>query len=168
MVWKVNVWGFGFVFKKIVFSNLKILSVFTWTLDWKRIYSLIHTILFFFKLFILSVSCCSSGARGWGAFSGCGDPGLLSSCRARASHCSYFSCCGSQALEHRLSCSVACGIFPDRDSNLCLLRWQADFSPLSRQGSPHTIYNGWFFSPKIVVVTLSGDTFLWSVSIFSF
>ena len=58
--------------------------------------------------------------------------GLLSSCSVWASHCRGFSCCGawvlgiwasvvvaqglsscsSWALEHRLSCSGACGIFP--------------------------------------------------------
>ena len=31
------------------------------------------------------------------------------------------SSCGS-----RLSCSVACGIFPDQGSNPCTLHWQAD------------------------------------------
>ena len=41
--------------------------------------------------------------------------------------------CGSWALErgsvvvaHGLSCSAACGIFPDQGSNLCPLHWQAD------------------------------------------
>ena len=34
-----------------------------------------------------------------------------------------------------LSCSAACGIFPDQGSNPCLLHWQADSSPLSHQGS---------------------------------
>ena len=44
-----------------------------------------------------------------------------------------FRSCGSRALEHRLSvvahglsCSVACGIFPDQGSNPCPLHWQAD------------------------------------------
>ena len=54
--------------------------------------------------------------------------------RARASHCSGFSCCGAQALgawasvvvARGLSCSVACGIFPDQGSNPCPLHWQAD------------------------------------------
>ena len=47
------------------------------------------------------------------------------------------SSCALQALEHRLnSCPVAGGIFPDQGSNPCLLRWQADSSPLSYQGSP--------------------------------
>ena len=31
-------------------------------------------------------------------FSSCGNPGLLSSCGAPASHCSGFSCCGAWAL----------------------------------------------------------------------
>ena len=33
---------------------------------------------------------------------------------------------GSVAMAHELSCSVACGIFPDQESNLCLLHRQAD------------------------------------------
>ena len=47
--------------------------------------------------------------------------------------------CGSWALKHslvvvahRLSCSVACGIFPDQGSNPRLLCWQADSLPLSQ------------------------------------
>ena len=39
-------------------------------------------------------------------------------------------------MAHRLSCSVACGIFPDQGSNLCPLHWQADSQPLRHQGSP--------------------------------
>ena len=50
-----------------------------------------------------------------------GEQGLHSSYGARASHCDGFSCCGAQALwlvgsvvvKHRISCSAACGIFPD-------------------------------------------------------
>ena len=33
---------------------------------------------------------------------------------------------GSVIVAHGLSCSVACGIFPDQGSNLCPLHWQAD------------------------------------------
>ena len=33
---------------------------------------------------------------------------------------------GSIVEAHGLSCSVACGIFLDQGSNLCLLHWQAD------------------------------------------
>ena len=77
-------------------------------------------------------------------FSSCSEWGLLC-CGAQASHCSGFSCCGARALGmqaqqlwlmgskaqaqqlwHRLSCSTACGIFPDQVSNLCPLHWQAD------------------------------------------
>ena len=72
--------------------------------------------------------------------------GLFSSCGAWASHCCGFSCCRAQALGvrasvvvarglqsagsvvvvHRLSCSAACGIFPDQGLNLCPLHWQVD------------------------------------------
>ena len=41
----------------------------------------------------------------------------------------------SVAVAHGLSCSKACGIFPDQGSNLCSLRWQADSYPLRHQGS---------------------------------
>ena len=49
--------------------------------------------------------------------------------------------CGSQALKHSslvmahgLSCSITYGIFPAQGSNLHLLHWQADSSPLDHQG----------------------------------
>ena len=53
---------------------------------------------------------------------------------AQASHCSGLSCCGAQApgtqisvvVAHGLSCSAACGIFPDQGSNPCPLHWQVD------------------------------------------
>ena len=35
-------------------------------------------------------------------------------------------CADSVVVAHGLSCSVACGIFPDQGSNPCPLRWQAD------------------------------------------
>ena len=34
-------------------------------------------------------------------------------------------------MVHGLSCSMACGIFPDQGSNPCLLHWQVDSLPLS-------------------------------------
>ena len=43
---------------------------------------------------------------------------------------------GSVVVAHRLSCSAACGIFPDQGSNPCPLHWQADSQPLHHQGSP--------------------------------
>ena len=33
---------------------------------------------------------------------------------------------GSVVVAHGLSCSTACGIFPDQGSNPCLLHWQVD------------------------------------------
>ena len=87
-----------------------------------------------------------------GLFSSCGKQGLLFSCGTQDSHCSGFSCCrstgsrgnglsicssqavgrrGSVAVVHRLSCSTACGIFPDQGSNPCFLNWQTDSYPLS-------------------------------------
>ena len=62
----------------------------------------------------------------------------LGSCDMRA-----LECTGSVALVRGLSCSSACGIFPDQGSNLCLLHWQVDSSPLSHQGSPGLLFFKW-------------------------
>ena len=43
---------------------------------------------------------------------------------------------GSVVVAHGLSCSAACGIFPDQGSNPCPLHWQADSQPLRHQGGP--------------------------------
>ena len=45
-------------------------------------------------------------------------------------------CAGSVIVAHGLSCSAACGIFPDQGSNPCPLHWQADSQPLRHQVSP--------------------------------
>ena len=37
---------------------------------------------------------------------------------------------GSVVVAHGLSCSAACGIFPDQGSKPCPLHWQADSQPL--------------------------------------
>ena len=42
----------------------------------------------------------------------------------------------SVVVAHGLSCSMACGIFPDQGSNPCPLHRQADSQPLHHQGSP--------------------------------
>ena len=78
---------------------------------------------------------------------------VCSSCGLQASHCSdfshfrawalehsVFSSCRSWALEHSLSncglsCSSACGIFPEWGSNPRLLQRQTDSLPLSHHGS---------------------------------
>ena len=42
----------------------------------------------------------------------------------------------SVVVARGLSCSAACGIFPDQGSNPCPLHWQADSQQLRHQGSP--------------------------------
>ena len=66
-----------------------------------------------------------------------------SACRARAPGHAGSRNRGSQALDtgsavagHRLSCSRACGLFPNEGLNLSLLHLKADSLPLSHQGSP--------------------------------
>ena len=52
----------------------------------------------------------------------------------------------SVVVAHGLSCSAACGIFPDQGSNPCPLHWQADSQPLRHQGSSCLfLYYGYFF-----------------------
>ena len=85
---------------------------------------------------------------------------LFSSCCTWTSHCGRFSRCGAQALGrggsvvaapglqstdsiavvHGLSCSTACGIFPDQGLNPCLPHLQADSLPLSHQRSPEKCF----------------------------
>ena len=78
----------------------------------------------------------STGSR-CAVFSICGSQALqsrLSNCGARASHRGGFSCYRAWALgawasvvvAHGLSCSAACGIFPELGSNSCPLLWQVD------------------------------------------
>ena len=86
-----------------------------------------------------------------------------SSCSVLTSHCSGFSCCGAWALgalrlqqlrfpgssscghhssvagAHGLSCSVACGDFPDQGSNPCALQQQMDSLPLNHQQSLNNV-----------------------------
>ena len=50
---------------------------------------------------------------------------------------------GSVVVAHGLSCSAACGIFPDQGSNPCALHWQADSQPLRHQGSQDSILDKW-------------------------
>ena len=45
----------------------------------------------------------------------------------------------SVVVAHGLSCSMACGIFPDQGLNPCLLHWQGNSLPLSPQGSPSCV-----------------------------
>ena len=49
---------------------------------------------------------------------------------------------GSVIVAHGLSCSVACGIFPDQGSNPCPLHRQADSQPLRHQGPSCLCLNG--------------------------
>ena len=101
------------------------------------VYSVVS--LFFLNLFIFWVR--------WVFIAVCGlslvvARGPTLQCSARASHCGGFSCCGARALGAQasvvvvfvssvvvapgLSCSMACGIFPDQGWNRCPLHWQAD------------------------------------------
>ena len=42
-----------------------------------------------------------------------------------------------------LSCSAACGIFPEQGPNPCPLHWQANSWPLDHKGSPFFSFSNW-------------------------
>ena len=67
-----------------------------------------------------------------------------------------FGTCGSLALEHGVSCSVACGIFPDQGLNLCLLHWQVDSLPLSHQQSPFPVFSVVVSGIRVYLVLCNG------------
>ena len=70
---------------------------------------------------------------------------------------------GSVVVAHGLSCSTACGIFPDQGSNPCPLHWQADSQPLRHQGSPHVVLIG--FSRHAISLVVNINTFFFSLRI---
>ena len=93
-------------------------------------------------------------------------------CSEWASHCGGFSCCGARALgvwasvvvarglysadsvvvAHGLSCSTACGIFPDQGLNPYPLHWQADSYPLHHQESPRSWPFSRCFSGRVYLI----------------
>ena len=56
---------------------------------------------------------------------------------------------GSIVVARGVSCSMACGIFPDQELKLCLLHWQEDALPLSCQGKPRTLFSWIHFTIAI-------------------
>ena len=67
-----------------------------------------------------------------------GGTALLSSCGgfSRGCRAQTLSTQALAAVAHRLSCPMACRIFPDQGLNPCPLHWHADSSPLDPQGNP--------------------------------
>ena len=74
-----------------------------WSLHLLWWYPHLRLYLSFFSLAMLGLHCCT-----W-SFSSCSEWGLLSSCSARVSHCSGFSCC-IWALGAQASVAVAHGL----------------------------------------------------------
>ena len=126
-----------------------------------------------------------------GLFSSCRELGLLSICGTHVSHydgfsysrawalgCTGLSSCGTWAqwlqlpglwstgsivVANRLSCSAACGMFLNQESNLYLLQWQADSSfNTEPPGNPQVmilnfIVAAYFiYSPNISTLVNSG------------
>ena len=54
----------------------------------------------------------------------------------------------SVVVVHRLSCSAACGIFPDQGLNPCPGHWQVNSYPLHYQGNSHCDFNLHFLMAK--------------------
>ena len=62
---------------------------------------------------------------------------------------------GPAVVVNGLSCSEACGIFPDQGLNPCPLHWQGHSSPTSHQGSPCLL----LWRPLVSVVIFRSTTF---------
>ena len=96
-----------------------------------------------------------------GFSSSCNEQGLLSVCSAQASPCGGCSCSGAQApgcagfssCVHRLSCTTACGIFPDQGLNPCPLHSKMFCLPWNYQGSPCYLCFWCQIQKKIIVKT---------------
>ena len=130
-----NVSSFSFpLWKEVTFSILSKESFFFFN----REHFLFSNFIYLFYLWLCWVSASVRGpspvaASGGHSSSRCAGlspsrPLLLRSTGSRRA--------GSAIVAHGPSCSVACGIFPDQDSNPCALHWQADSQPLRHQGSP--------------------------------
>ena len=120
--------------------------------NWKSCSNKLFSYIQFYYLFIYG---CAESLLLWELFSSFREQGLLSICRARASHCGGFSLQGTGSRAHRLQKLWLPGSStgsivvahtwayllhsmwdpPHQWSNLCLLHWQADTLPLSHQGS---------------------------------
>ena len=66
---------------------------------------------------------------------------------------------GSTVVAPSLSCSKACGIFPDQESNLCPLCWQAGSFPLCYQGSPGSWFLVWVSCSGRVTLTFFNNLY---------
>ena len=77
---------------------------------------------------MLGLRCCMQ------AFSSCGKRGQLFVAVYR-----LLAAVASGVMEHRLSCSTACGIFPDQGLSPWPLHWQPDSYALYHQGNPRVV-----------------------------
>ena len=108
------------------------------------IFSFFINLFIYLFLAVLVLCCCTrlslDAASGGGGLLFVAVRGLLL-LRSTGSRCAGFSSCGSRAsvvvacglysagsvvVVHGLSCSTACGIFPDQGLNPCPLHWQVD------------------------------------------
>ena len=89
---------------------------------------------FFFFLAVLGLCCCA-GFSLVAATKGCSLVAVRRLHMMVASLVAEYRLAGrgSIVVTHGLSCSTACGIFPDQGLNLCLLHWLVDSL---HQGSP--------------------------------
>ena len=131
---------------------------------------------FFFKDLILFIfGCIGSSLPHAGFFSSCGERGLLflvvSSLVVEhwlqahglqqlwlmdsvvVAH--SLQSTGSVVVAHGLTCSAACGIFPDQGLSLSPLHWKVDSYPLCHQGSPVSTFFSVYSFVCILLLTLT-------------
>ena len=125
-----------------------------------------------FILAVLGLHCCA----GFSLVAGSGDDALVAVCGLLIVVASLVGSAGSRVhrlqslwhtgsvvAAHRRSCSAACGVFLDQESNPCLLPWQADSYSLSCQGSPIL-----FFNAHIVTSLVSGRQYAMALGSLAF
>ena len=93
--------------------------------------------IFFRRYICLFIFACAGSSRPLTGSLSFRRAGRLSNC-ARVAHCNSFSL----SLVLGLSCSMTCGIFLDRGSNLHPLPWQMDSYPLDPQRRPWKLLGG--------------------------
>ena len=79
---------------------------------------------------------------------------LLQSSGSRASGLQQLQHAGSTVVTHGLTCSAACGLFPDQGLNLCFLHQQKDSLPLSQPAkTPKEFYSEAFTDHTVDRIT---------------
>ena len=130
--------AFGFFLTQFGFFSASNYVTEIW-LEWMAVavasfFYILRLWVFFFNLFVPVLGILGCAGFSLAVVSGVYSPAAVWGLRIAGA--SLLRSTGSIAAAHGLSCSLACGIFLDQGSNLCLLHGWVDSLTLSHQGSP--------------------------------